>query len=83
LLDPLKTIVHASFLLQPENLITLSSPIKISSIESHVPRTSSLLSGLSKVDTISAPRAAEILYIPSKSACSITMIPFSTSNCSG
>lgn len=37
--EPLKTIVQASFLLHPENLMTLSSPIKIYSIESHVPKT--------------------------------------------
>jgi hypothetical protein len=68
-LDPLKTMVHASFRLHPENLITLSYPIKIYSMDSHVPRTSSDRSGLSKVERISAPRAAEILSIPSKSAC--------------
>ena len=71
---PLKIIVHASFLLHPENLITLSSPIIISSIKSQWPRTYSLLSGASNVDKISAPVAAAILSIPSKSACSITVI---------
>ena len=74
-LEPLRTIVQASFRLHPENLITLSYPIKIYSIESQVPNTSSDLSGLSKVETISAPKAAEILSIPSKSACSMTKIP--------
>jgi len=44
--------VHASFLLQPENFITLSSPMRISSMESQVPKTSYDLSGLSKVETI-------------------------------
>lgn len=82
-LEPLRTIVQASFLLQPENLITLSSPIRISSIESQVPKISSLRSGLSKVERIYAPKAAEILYIPSKSACYITKIPLSTKSCSG
>lgn len=75
--------MQASFLLQPENLMTLSYPIRIYSMESQVPSTSSALSGLSKVDTISAPSAADILSIPSKSACSMTMIPFSTRSCSG
>jgi hypothetical protein len=45
-------------------LITLSSPIRISSIEPHFPSTSYALSGESKVETISAPRAADILSMP-------------------
>ena len=60
-LEPLRTMVQASLRLQPENLMTLSYPIRIYSIESQVPSTSSERSGLSKVDRISAPRAAEIL----------------------
>jgi hypothetical protein len=57
-------MVQASLRLQPENLITLSYPMSIYSIESQVPRIYSLLSGLSNVDTIYAPKAAEILSIP-------------------
>ncbi len=53
--------MQASFLLHPENFITLSSPISIYSIESQVPKTSSFLSGLSKVERIYAPSAADIL----------------------
>ena len=55
----------------------------ISSIKSHFPKTLSDLSGLLNVDKISAPVAALSLSIPSKSACSITKIPFSANNYSG
>ena len=80
---PLKIIVHASFLLHPENFMTLSSPIIISSIKSQWPSTYGPLSGASKVDNISAPVAAAILSIPSKSACSMTVIFWSANNYSG
>ena len=55
----------------------------ISSILSANPIISSALSGESKVDNISAPKDKESLSTPSKSACSITVIPFSAKSYSG
>jgi hypothetical protein len=76
-------MVQASLDLHPWNLINLSSPIITSSILSHNPRTYSDLSGASKVETISDPVTAASLSIPSKSACSMTIIPLSANNYSG
>jgi len=53
LVAPRKTIVHASPAATPENLISLSSPIIISSIRSQWPSLTS--SGWSKVEAISPP----------------------------
>jgi len=79
--EPLNIILHASFLAHPENLIILSSPIIISEMLAHYPRVAGF--GASKVERISAPRTAESLSIPSKSACSITITPASARSCSG
>ena len=81
--DPLKTIEQAWPYLQPENLINLLSPIIISSILATYPKTSSALSGVSNVDKISDPKDRDSLSTPSKSACSITVTPFSAKSCSG
>jgi len=64
-------------------LINLSSPIIISSILAQNPNISSLLSGASKVERISAPNDNANLSTPSKSACSITVTPLSANNYSG
>jgi hypothetical protein len=45
---------------KPENLISLSSPIMISSIKSHLPNRT--LSGVSNVEIISPPKKNENLF---------------------
>lgn len=82
-LAPLSTMVHASLDLHPLNRMTLSSPNIISEMLEAKPRTSSALSGLLKVDKISAPVDLANLSIPSKSACSMTRTPLSANNYSG
>lgn len=55
----------------------------ISFIFTQNPSFSLAFSGLSNVDKISAPKDLLNLSTPSKSACSITVTPFSTNNYSG
>lgn len=57
------------------------SPIMTSSIRSHCP--SFTFPGLSKVETISPPVTRAKRSTPSKSACSMAMIPASANSCSG
>mmetsp|Transcript_10549 Transcript_10549/g.48495 ORF Transcript_10549/g.48495 Transcript_10549/m.48495 type:complete len:223 (+) Transcript_10549:174-842(+) len=78
---PRSTMVHASPFATPLNLMSLSSPIMISSIKSQVPRT--LPSGSSKVEQISPPVTSASRSTPSKSACSMDATPLSLSTCSG
>mmetsp|Transcript_14826 Transcript_14826/g.39379 ORF Transcript_14826/g.39379 Transcript_14826/m.39379 type:complete len:223 (-) Transcript_14826:657-1325(-) len=78
---PRSTIVHASPSWQPENLITLSSPIMISSILLQNP--SLVSSGLSKVEAMSAPSTAAMRSVPSKSECSMAITPASLKSWSG
>mmetsp|Transcript_43568 Transcript_43568/g.100360 ORF Transcript_43568/g.100360 Transcript_43568/m.100360 type:complete len:223 (-) Transcript_43568:961-1629(-) len=78
---PLRTMAQASPCTQPENLITLSSPIIISSILSQKP--SCALSGSSKVDRMSAPSTAANRSVPSKSECSMAITPASLNSWSG
>mmetsp|Transcript_7021 Transcript_7021/g.7135 ORF Transcript_7021/g.7135 Transcript_7021/m.7135 type:complete len:222 (-) Transcript_7021:141-806(-) len=78
---PRRMIEQACPLLQPENLINLSSPTMISSIREHSPRVDR--SGRSNVLVISPPVTAANLSIPSKSACSILTTPASVNICSG
>mmetsp|Transcript_10039 Transcript_10039/g.25055 ORF Transcript_10039/g.25055 Transcript_10039/m.25055 type:complete len:270 (-) Transcript_10039:903-1712(-) len=81
LVEPRRMIVQASPLGTPENLIIRSSPIMNSEMSLHVP--SCTFSGWSNVETISAPSTRDSRSMPSKSACSMAMIPFSVKNCSG
>mmetsp|Transcript_2277 Transcript_2277/g.8764 ORF Transcript_2277/g.8764 Transcript_2277/m.8764 type:complete len:235 (+) Transcript_2277:1530-2234(+) len=78
---PRNTIVHASPFATPLNLISLSSPIMISSTKSHVPNT--LPAGSSKVEQISPPVTSARRSTPSKSACSMDVTPLLINTCSG
>mmetsp|Transcript_32759 Transcript_32759/g.80704 ORF Transcript_32759/g.80704 Transcript_32759/m.80704 type:complete len:225 (-) Transcript_32759:984-1658(-) len=78
---PRSTMVHASPLATPLNLISLSSPIMISCTSSHVPST--LPVGSSKVEQISPPVTSARRSTPSKSACSMDATPWLDSSCSG
>mmetsp|Transcript_13009 Transcript_13009/g.55492 ORF Transcript_13009/g.55492 Transcript_13009/m.55492 type:complete len:223 (+) Transcript_13009:203-871(+) len=78
---PLKTIVHASPLATPLNLMSLSSPIMISSTRSHVPRT--FPDASSNVEQISPPVTSARRSTPSKSACSMDVTPLFINTCSG
>mmetsp|Transcript_6658 Transcript_6658/g.27146 ORF Transcript_6658/g.27146 Transcript_6658/m.27146 type:complete len:219 (+) Transcript_6658:93-749(+) len=78
---PRMTMVHASPSLTPPKRISLSSPIMISSISSHSPSLTS--SGWSKVEVISPPVTSASRSMPSKSACSIDMMPLSAKISSG
>lgn len=75
--------MHDLLDLQPLNFMNLSSPIITSSMDSAKPIIYSALWGWSKVDIISAPVATAKRSIPSKSACSITIMPLSANNYSG
>lgn len=61
--------------------LTLSSPIIISSMVSHRPNLTKL--GLSKVLAISPPLTSANRSTPSKSACSMHMMPASAKRDSG
>mmetsp|Transcript_16647 Transcript_16647/g.42504 ORF Transcript_16647/g.42504 Transcript_16647/m.42504 type:complete len:224 (+) Transcript_16647:409-1080(+) len=80
-LAPRSTMEQASALGQPPKRMSLSSPIMISSMVSACPSVTS--SGVSKVETMSPRVTCASCAMPSKSACSITMMPASTSLCSG
>mmetsp|Transcript_13390 Transcript_13390/g.29045 ORF Transcript_13390/g.29045 Transcript_13390/m.29045 type:complete len:226 (+) Transcript_13390:111-788(+) len=78
---PRSTTVHAAPAEHPENRSTVCSPIITSSTFSHFP--SSTLPGSSNVDTIDVPVTSANRSTPSKSACSIAMMPLLEKNCSG
>mmetsp|Transcript_9878 Transcript_9878/g.17200 ORF Transcript_9878/g.17200 Transcript_9878/m.17200 type:complete len:238 (+) Transcript_9878:788-1501(+) len=80
-LAPRSTIVHASPAATPEKRMSLSSPMMTSSMSLQCP--SFVFPGSSNVEAISAPRTAARRSMPSKSACSMAMTPWSAKYCSG
>mmetsp|Transcript_19685 Transcript_19685/g.66171 ORF Transcript_19685/g.66171 Transcript_19685/m.66171 type:complete len:235 (+) Transcript_19685:372-1076(+) len=80
-LAPRSTMLQASALGTPEKRMSLSSPIITSSMSSASPRVT--WSGVSKVLTMSPRVTSASCAMPSKSACSMTMTPFSPRRCSG
>mmetsp|Transcript_14673 Transcript_14673/g.37231 ORF Transcript_14673/g.37231 Transcript_14673/m.37231 type:complete len:225 (+) Transcript_14673:185-859(+) len=78
---PRNTMEHASALATPLNLISVSSPIMISSTSLHDPSDTFL--GSSKVEAMSPPVTSARRSMPSKSACSIAITPASANSSSG